>query len=66
MGEQWDTEYWLLTDWFCKLNDKPVHGVSEVRTETREHVLLTDHPPNHPPFVRLLNRNKKETSICVR
>lgn len=29
MGEQWDTEYWLLTDWFCKLNDKPVHGVSD-------------------------------------
>jgi len=27
MTEQWDTDYWLLSDWFCKLNDIPIHGV---------------------------------------
>ena len=27
MSEQWDTDYWLLSDWFCKLNDQPIHGV---------------------------------------
>lgn len=27
MGEQWDTDYWLLSDWFCKPLDNPIHDV---------------------------------------
>jgi prepilin-type N-terminal cleavage/methylation domain-containing protein/prepilin-type processing-associated H-X9-DG protein len=27
MGEQWDSDYWLLSDFFCKPNDQPIHGV---------------------------------------
>ncbi|NPV47073.1 MAG: DUF1559 domain-containing protein [Armatimonadetes bacterium] len=27
MTLQWDTDYWLASDWFCKLNDQPVHDV---------------------------------------
>jgi prepilin-type N-terminal cleavage/methylation domain-containing protein/prepilin-type processing-associated H-X9-DG protein len=27
MSEQCDVDWWLITDWFCKLNDKPIHDV---------------------------------------
>lgn len=26
MSEQWDFDYWLATDWFCKPLERPVHG----------------------------------------
>ncbi|MHB8995533.1 MAG: DUF1559 family PulG-like putative transporter [Armatimonadota bacterium] len=27
MSEQWDTDYWLACDWFCKPLDTPIHDV---------------------------------------
>jgi prepilin-type N-terminal cleavage/methylation domain-containing protein/prepilin-type processing-associated H-X9-DG protein len=26
MSEQWDTDYWLASDWFCKPVNKRIHG----------------------------------------